>query len=261
MQTRRQPSARRIEAAHRAVRVLDELAEAGELGTNALARRAGLPASTVSRQLGTLAASGLVEHDPATGRYRLGIRIVRLANTVLARLDVRQIARPHLEQLVRVTGETATLHVPGDEDAVTIDFVPSAHYVQHVTQLGRPSIAHATSAGKVMLAFSDRPLPAQPLRAYTPRTITSREALAAEIARVRARGYAEAFEEREQGLNAVAAPVWSASGTLAAIVALQGPTVRFGRAAVRAAVPPLLERARAISEGLGFEPRPGPTRA
>src|SRR5688500_17672763 len=99
MATRRQPSARRIEAAHRAVRVLDELAEAGELGTNELARRVGLPASTVSRQLGTLTASGLVEHDPETGRYRLGIRIVRLANTVLARLDVRQVARPHLEQL------------------------------------------------------------------------------------------------------------------------------------------------------------------
>ena len=76
---------------------------------------------------------------------------------------------------------------------------------------------------------------------------------------MRARGYAEAFEEREQGLNAVAAPVWSATGMLAAIVALQGPTVRFGRTAVRAAVPPLLERARGISEALGFEPRLGPT--
>ena len=98
-----------------------------------------------------------------------------------------RIARPHLEELVRITGETATLHVPGEEDAVTVDFVPSAHFIQHVTQLGRPSIAHATSAGKVMLAFTDRPLPRGPLRAYTPRTITSAKALAAEIERVRAR--------------------------------------------------------------------------
>lgn len=256
MAARRQPSARRIEAAHRAVLILDELADAGELGTNELARRTRLPASTVSRQLGTLTAGGLVEHDPASGRYRLGIRIVRLANTVLARLDVRQIARPHLEQLVRITGETATLHVPGDEEAVTVDFVPTVHYVQHVTQLGRPSIAHATSAGKVMLAFTDRPLPTGPLKAYTPRTIVSLDALAVEIARVRAKGYAEAFEERELGLNAVAAPIWSATGSLAAVVALQGPTPRFGRAAVRAALPPLLERARAVSEALGATIRP-----
>jgi DNA-binding IclR family transcriptional regulator len=208
----------------------------------------------VSRQLGTLAASGLVEQSPESRRYRLGIRIVHLANAVLARLDVREIARPHLVELVRITGETATLHVPGEEDAVTVDFVPSAHFVQHVTHLGRPSIAHATSAGKVMLAFTDRPLPRGPLEAYTSRTITSVKALAAEIGRVRSQGYAEGFEEREVGLNAVAAPVWSASATLAAIVALQGPTSRFGRNAVRAAVPPLLERAQAISAGLGFTP-------
>ena len=247
----RQPSSRRIEASSRAVAILDALAEVGEVGTNELARNVGLPASTVSRQLGTLAATGLVEQDPASGRYRLGIRVVRLANAVLARLDVRRIARPYLEELVRITGETATLHVPGDEDAVTVDFVPSAHYIQHVTQLGRPSIAHATSAGKVMLAFTDRPLPRPPLRAYTPRTITGGRDLAAEIGRVRVQGYAEAFEEREPGLSAVAAPVWSSTGALAAIIALQGPTVRFGEAEVRAAIPPLLERAAAVSAALG----------
>ena len=221
------------------------------MGTNELARRTGLPASTVSRQLGTLAATGLVEQDAETGRYRLGIHVVRLANAVLARLDVRRVARPHLEELVRITGETATLHVPGEDDAVTVDFVPSAHFIQHVSQLGRPSIAHATSAGKVMLAFAGRPLPRGPLRAYTPRTITSTRALAAEIATVRDQGYAEAVEEREPGLAAVAAPVWSSTGALAAIVALQGPTARFGRAEVAAAVAPLLERAAAISAALG----------
>lgn len=250
--TARTPSARRIASSERALAVLDALADGGDLGTNEIARRTGLPPSTVSRQLGTLVGSGLVEHDPVSGRYRLGVKIVRLANAVLARLDVRQIARPHLEELVRSTGETATLHVPGDEDAVTVDVVQSPHFVQHVTQLGRPSIAHASSAGKVMLAFTDRPLPQGPLRAYTAKTITTRAALAAEIERVRVQGFAEAFEEREPGLNAIAAPVWSANGVLAAIVALQGPTARFGRHGVRAALPHLLERARAISESLGW---------
>ena len=234
--------------------ILDALAEAGEVGTNELARRLGIPASTVSRQLGTLAAHGLVDQDAETGRYRLGIHVVRLANAVLARLDVRRVARPHLEELVRVTGETATLHVPGEEDAVTVDVVPSAHFIQHVTQLGRPSIAHATSAGKVMLAFADRTLPRGPLRAYTARTITTARELAAEVERVRGQGYAEAYEEREPGLNAVAAPVHSSTGALAAIVALQGPAVRFGRAQVRAAIEPMLARAGAISSALGADP-------
>ena len=152
----RQPSTRRIGAAERAIAVLDAVAEGGEIGTNEIARRTGMTPSTVSRQLGTLAASGLVERVAASGRYRLGIRLVHLANALLARLDVREVARPHLVALAEATGETATLSVPGDEDAVTIDFVPGTHHVQPVSRLGRPSIAHATSAGKVMLAFSGR---------------------------------------------------------------------------------------------------------
>ena len=99
------------------------LAEAGPLGTNEIARRTGVTASTVSRQLGTLVAARLVERVPETGRYRLGIRLVELANAVLVRLDVRALARPHLEALVGEMGETATLSVPGEPDAVTVDFV------------------------------------------------------------------------------------------------------------------------------------------
>jgi len=185
MSRTRQPSTRRIGAAERAITVLDTLADGGELGTNEVARRTGMTPSTVSRQLGTLAASGLVERVDATGRYRLGIRLVHLANTVLARLDVREVARPHLVALVEATGETATLSVPGDEDAITVDFVPGAHQIQPVSRLGRPSIAHATSAGKVTLAFSGRELPDGPFKAYTARTITDRQVLASEIEQVR----------------------------------------------------------------------------
>lgn len=210
--------------------------------------------STVSRQVGTLAASGLVERVESTGRYRLGIRIIHLANAVLARLDVREVARPHLTALVSATGETATLSVPGDEDAITVDFVPGSHQIQPVSRLGRPSIAHATSAGKVMLAFSGRELPEGPFRSYTPRTITDEHELAREIETVRERGWALAAGEREPGLTAIAAPIRSARGELEAIVALQGPSSRFGDAEVETAVPLLLERADAISRELGWRP-------
>ncbi|CAN5693700.1 MAG: IclR family transcriptional regulator [Actinomycetota bacterium] len=254
MSRTRQPSTRRIGAAERAIALLDTLAEAGELGTNEIARRTGMTPSTVSRQLGTLAASGLVERVAANGRYRLGLRIVHLANALLARLDVREVARPHLAALVEATGETATLSVPGDEDAITVDFVPGSHYVQPVSKLGRPSVGHATSAGKVMLAFSGRELPDEPLRAYTPRTITDRQALAREIAQVRDRGWARAVGEREPDLTALAAPIRSSRGELEAIVALQGPSSRFDDAAVDAAIPLLVERADAISRELGWRP-------
>jgi DNA-binding IclR family transcriptional regulator len=247
-----QPSTRRIGAAERAITVLDILADGGELGTNEIARRTAMTPSTVSRQLGTLAAAGLVERVPASGRYRLGIRLVQLANAVLSRLDVREVARPHLLALVEATGETATLSVPGDEAAITVDFVSGSHQIQPVSRLGRPSIAHATSAGKVMLAFASRETPNAPLRAYTPHTITDPAVLARELEQVRERGYATATGEREPGLTAIAAPVRSAAGELEAIVALQGPSSRFDEASAKAALPLLLERAGAISRELGW---------
>jgi IclR family acetate operon transcriptional repressor len=254
MSRTRQPSTRRIGAAERAFAVLDTLAEGGELGTNEVARRTGMTPSTVSRQLGTLAAAGLVERVETTGRYRLGLRIVHLANALLARLDVREVARPHLVALVEATGETATLSVPGDTDAITVDFVPGAHHMQPVSRLGRPSIAHATSAGKVMLAFSGRELPDGPLRAYTPATITDTRALAAEIARVRELGWARAVGEREPDLTAIAAPIFSSRGELEAIAALQGLSSRFDEQAIVTALPTLIERAEAISRELGWAP-------
>lgn len=247
-----QPSSHDVEATARAVAVLFALAEGTELGTTELGRRTGIPTSTVSRQLGTLARLGLVEHVPSSGRYRLGVGIVQLATAVLDRLDVRDVARPHLEQLVRVTGETANLSVPGERDAITIDVVRGLHQVQPLAQLGRPSVAHATSAGKVMLAFGGRPLPRAPLEAYTAHTITDPTRLASELERVRAQGYAAAIEEREPGLSAVAAPVRGASGELTAIVALQGPTSRFDDGAIARAVPLLLEHAAAVSARLGW---------
>jgi DNA-binding IclR family transcriptional regulator len=208
-------------------------------------------ASSVSRLLATLAARGYVDYVDETSRYRLGIRLLQLGNVVLAGLDLRELARPHLEALVEESGETATLSVPGDRDAVTVDFVQSASSVQSVARLGRPSVAHATAAGKVVLAFGDVQLPAGTLERFTPRTVTDPRKLATEVERVREQGWAEAAGERERDLNAIAAPVFEADGGLAGIVGLQGPEGRFDRAARTAAVASLLGHTHAVSNALG----------
>jgi DNA-binding IclR family transcriptional regulator len=247
-----QPAVRRVAAVERAFDVLGALVDENELGTNEIARRTGINASTVSRLLATLGSGGFVEHVSETGRYRLGLRFVELGSAVLARLDLRTIARPHLEGLVAATGETATLSAPGERDAITIDFVQSPSVVQSVARLGRPSVAHATATGKVMLAFGGAPLPRGRLRAYTARTVTSRQALEQELAVVRERGWAEAISEREEDLNAIAAPVRELRGRLAAIVGVQGPAPRFDSAAMRKAVDPLRQRSSALSAALGW---------
>ncbi len=247
-----QPAIRHIASVQRAVAVLDALAEdEPALGTNEIARRTGINPSTVSRLLATLAEAGLVEHDGESGRYRLGLRLLQLGNSVLARVDLRAIARPHLAALVDATGETATLCAPGAQEAVTVDYAQSPASVQSVARIGRPSVAHATAIGKVFLACGGA-LPSGPLAVYTDRTITDRATLAAEIEATAKRGWAQAVGEREEDLNAIAAPVRGHRGELAAILGVQGPAGRFGQDRMEAAVEPLLEQASAISAELGF---------
>jgi IclR family acetate operon transcriptional repressor len=178
---------------------------------------------------------------------------LQLGNAVLGRLDLREVARPHLHELAIETGETATLSAPGEHDAMTVDFAQSASSVQSVAHVGRPSIGHATATGKVLLAFGEAGVPAGPLKEYTPRTIVDRRKLGLELDRVRRQGYAEACGERETHLNAVAAPAFGPHGSLAAIIGVQGPASRFGRDAMKQAVQPLLARAKEISRALGSD--------
>jgi IclR family acetate operon transcriptional repressor len=231
--------------------VIDALAEGGELGTNEIARRTGVNASSVSRLLATLAAAGYVDHS-ASGRYRLGIRLVQLGNAVVDRLDLRELAQPILRELVDAVGETATLSVEGEHEAVTVDFARSPSSVQGVAQVGRPSVAHATATGKVMLAFGHATLPPGPLRRYTPRTIADPRVLLRVVEKVRAAGWADAVGEREEDLAALAAPVRGSRGELAAIVGVQGPTARLDTKARAAALRPLLVAASTLSGFLGY---------
>jgi DNA-binding IclR family transcriptional regulator len=247
------PAVRRVAAVERSLRVLEALAEAGgELGTNELARRTRVNPSSVSRLLATLAAGGYVDHNEDSGRYRLGVRLLHLGNVALAGLDLRELAKPYLEALVEETGETATLSVPGERDAVTVDFVQSAASVQSVARVGRPSVAHATAAGKILLAFGDIALPSGQLERFTPKTITDPRKLATIVARAREQGWAEAAGERERDLNAIAAPVFGADGRLTGILGLQGPGGRFDGDARRRAAGPLLAHGQSLSQELGW---------
>jgi DNA-binding IclR family transcriptional regulator len=230
----------------RAVAVLHALGDSPvDLGTNEIARRTGVHASTVSRLLATLARDELVTRAGDTGRFRLGPRLVELGNAALARVDIRELCRPHLAALTEATGETATLSVPYEQGTITVDFVQSPSSVRSVAQVGRPSVPHATATGKVFLAFGGT-LPAGRLTSYTSRTVTDRGALAAEVATIRRLGWARALGERERELNAVAAPVL-AGGALVAVLGLQGPAGRFGPEAMRAAADRLVATCARLS--------------
>jgi DNA-binding IclR family transcriptional regulator len=250
MAQRNRTTAREVASVARALTLLDELRDSEHgLGVNELARRIGVNASTASRLLSTLESFGVVQRD-AHGPYRLGLALVTLADRVLSRLDLQALARPVLVELMEQTGETATLSLPGEREAITVDSVPSRSSVVSTARLGRPSISHATAVGKVMLAFGGGPLPRErDLVSLTDRTVTDRALLAAEVATVAERGYGTVFGEREVDVNAIAAPVFDRTGVLTAILGLQGPANRLQDPTRLLAK--LLEGATSLTHALG----------
>lgn len=243
---------RPVAAVERAIALMDLLADGGGArGVNDLARALGAHASTVSRLLGTLAEAGLVERDAASGRYRLGLRVAHWGSAAVAGRDLRELARPLLSELAAVSGETATLSLAAGTEALTADYVASSQSVLSQARVGRASVGHATAVGKVLLAYRPDAVAALPpeLEAFTGRTIVDRSALERELEAVRERGYAEASEEREPGLHAIAVPVLDGRGELAAVLGLQGPD-RFDAPARARALEPLLERAGRLGAAL-----------
>jgi len=224
--------------------VIDVLAAHPQgLGVNEVARQIGVNASTTSRLLATLEQGGILQREPR-GPYRLGLRLVALADAVLDGLDIRDLGRPVLRSLVDDTGETATLSVPGAGEAVTIDFIAGDASVVGVARLGRRSVGHATATGKVVLAFADSGGALGSLTSFTDKTITDLAQLERELARVRAQGFAEA----------VAVPVFDRAGSLAAILGVQGPVGRFTAARRKELLPVLRDAGAALTRGLGGKP-------
>jgi DNA-binding IclR family transcriptional regulator len=224
----------RVPAVERAVRVLWALAARGEHSLSDLSRELGVSKSTLSSLLATLEAHALVERDPASRRFRLGPAVAKLAMAAAtARGDVRDAARPALQQLAELSSETAILHLRAGEENVIAERVEPTHQLKVIAPLGHRLPAFAGSVAKALLAtLPERQVEAivraQPLPVFTPRTIVDPDAYLAEIARARRRGYATENEEYLVGVRAVSAPVSDREGETVGTLSIVGVGARIG---------------------------------
>ncbi len=229
-----------------------------DLGVSELARRLGLGKSTVHRMLTTLVAEGLIEQNPRTGGYRLGIVMFELGEAVRVHMDLHAAAGQVLGELRAQTGESSQVGVLDGHEVVYVDRLESAHSLRLFTETGRRVPVHCTSSGKVLLAY----LPearrqallraAAPLTPLTQHTITDPSHLAAELDRVRRRGWAEAVNEREIGVASIAAPLRDVSGEVVAAISIGVPLARCSVMALRRLAPVIMEAAEAASRRLGW---------
>ena len=215
-----------------------------------IASATGIPKSTASRLVSALERQGLVEQDGERGRLRPGPAILRVAERSMLERSILELARPSLDTLGELTGETINLAVPGPQGVEHIAQVESRHFLGAGQWLGRSAAYHCTANGKVFMAFDRAPIPARP-PALTPQTITDPTRLKAELARVRRDAFAEAIEELEVGLAAIAAPVRGAGGQVVAALSITGPTVRMTPERIGELKAILIEEADALSRRLG----------
>ncbi|WP_026549222.1 IclR family transcriptional regulator [Arthrobacter sp. Br18] len=246
-----------VQSVDRAVGVLEILARDGDAGVSDIAKEMGIHKSTASRLLGALVARDLVQQNSERGKYQLGFGVLRLASSIPGRLSLVQQAQPVLRSLANEFKETVNLAVLHATAAVNVDQARGPSSLSTHDWIGSLTPLHATSSGKVLLAALDeeersRILEGTGLPGLTPRTITSREALETELAKVTENGYAAVLEEFETGLNAVAVPVRGHRGNIVGAVSLSGPAFRLDEERIAAVLPGLKEAGELISNRMGY---------
>jgi DNA-binding IclR family transcriptional regulator len=229
-----------------------------EWGVTELARHLGVSKSSTHRLLATMLEERVLEQNPETGRYRLGLAVIELAEAVPTRYDLHEALLTPMSELRARTGETVQVAVLDGREVVFIERLDSHETLKLFREVGRRHHAHCTSTGKTLLAFLPATVLARTLRGWTlppitPRTITSLPTLRAELRAVRERGYAENREESETGVVSIAAPVHGRDGRVLAALSVVGPTERIDARHLQI-VHATIESAALISRRLGHRP-------
>ncbi len=224
--------------------------EKPEWGVSDLSRHLGISKSSVSTILTTLASEDLVQQSPVSKRYQLGLGCLALGFLASTRIHLRDIAFPYLEELLK-GNRIIYLAIPYQNEVIYIEALYPPRRNINYSALGRRAPMNCTGIGKAMLAFMDEKTIeaalSQPLRAYTPHSITSKKGLQKELEKTRTRGYALDCQEREIGIQCVAAPIRSNTGTVIAGISVSGSSSEISKALFPDIAKEVIEAARNIS--------------
>lgn len=249
-----------VQSVDRALTILDILTRDGDATLSTMARELGVHKSTVGRLTETLVSHGLVEPGSEGVGYRLGIGCLRLAGATASRLDLAVEAQPVCDELSAQIGETTNVAITRDGVAINVCQAEADTAVAMRNWIGQHTALHATSSGKVLMAHlpadDRRDLLDARLERFTAQTIADPEDLAEELERIRACGWAYAVEEFEDGLNAVAAPVYDHHGVVVAGISVAGPAYRLPTARLPEVLKPVIRAAATLSRRMGHSGGP-----
>jgi DNA-binding IclR family transcriptional regulator len=241
-----------IQSLARGLAILDILSQAQE-GTSIteLAEILRVDKGSASRLMSTLAKHGYSERDPATRRYFLGPQIIKLSGSLLARMSLRETAKPFLTQLMQQTGECAHLAILAQGKALFIDQVESPATLRVNVHVGQTAPLHCTALGKILLAFGNAELPDR-LERFTPNTITDQDELISHLEAVRQLGYAVDNEEYDACVCCIAVPVKDYRNKLVGAIGISGPAARLSLVSMPALIACVVEIGKTLSSRMSF---------
>ncbi|MDQ8179343.1 IclR family transcriptional regulator [Pelagicoccus sp. SDUM812005] len=247
----------RIPNLHNACRVLKLLSTTPQaLSIRSISESLQIPRTTTLRILATLTLEGFTAKKDDC--YSLGPSLVPIGDAAKASMDISELARPLLQQIVQATGETCHLAIPSGNRALIVEAIPSKHRLSSSTKPGAILDLHSSATGKCLLAFAHWPdlqavLPLDELPQHTSKTLVTLEALNAEIESVRHANYAVDDEEFRKGARRIAAPVFSNDNQCVAAIGISGSCKRLPLERIEEIASLLKEAGLQLSRLLGWK--------
>lgn len=249
-----------VPSVSRALAILELLAQSRRgLTLSDISRKLALPKSSVHLLVRTLELMGYLKNNRVNGKYHFGLKLVSLSHTALENLDLREQARPFLQDLMLETGLTVHMAILEDAEAVIIEKVEAPGMLRLATWVGRRLDANSSGVGKALLAFApetnmNRRLTGRAMARHNRNTIASPDRLARELKKVRELGYAFEDEEGEIGFRCIGVPVYDSANNVISAVSVAGTTAQIPKEKVAKLSSAVKATALEISTHLGYRP-------
>jgi DNA-binding IclR family transcriptional regulator len=243
------------EAIRAVERALDVLmcftSQTPELTLTQISERIGINKSTVHRLLATLEGKHFLDRDSVSGVYRPGIRLLELAFLTMDTNNLRRLVTPFLLDLSNQYRENVNLSVLHDTDVVYVAVIESLQRVKLAAVPGQRLPAFCTASGKAILAYVPvdhvRLILEQGMPRYTQTTILTKEAFFENMLQAQKQGFALSEQEFEDGINAVAAPIFNSNGNPIASISIAGPAYRLPKERMLEIGPDLVTKIKKFS--------------
>ncbi|WP_308639569.1 IclR family transcriptional regulator [Paenibacillus silvisoli] len=248
-----------VPALEKAIAILDLLATSeDELTITEIHVQLNLPKASVFMILNALESYNVVTKNPS-GRYSIGVKLYNLGMSYMTKMDLKKIARPHLEQLCKETGFTSHLGIMVDGKVMFVVKVEQkTSFIKFSTFEGMTSDIHISSLGKAMAAYLpedqlDTYLQQHGMGRYTPNTIVSPDVFKKILPSVRATGYSIEDEEGEIGVRCIGSPIFDHEGNVIAAASITALRSDLLLDVIPVTGEKVKRAAEAISKQLGYE--------